>query len=396
MGIRRTIIVLCLLIGLAPSPAAAQADSTAPIRRITLFLPLHLDSIFNAQQEFRYKNYEFPRFVSSPLEFYEGFTDALDSLKQKPGNTELQIIDSRSTQQALNAQLNLPAVQKADLWLLFGNASETRILAEAAKKKQIPLINVNLPNDGGVQGNPFFFMWNSTLQTQCEGIYRHLQQYYALDRIVVVRKKGSLEDRILSYLDEAGKNTRGVALKYKVIEVADSFSVNQLRGKLDSTQQTLLLGASLDDRFARMLATAATDLKTEGFRVELMGMPTWENVREFSTTRYRNLEIIIPTPYYYARTDNWSQWLQTRFTESYYSRPSDFYFRGYELAWQAWLLLHKKTVDLAGQLPGKHKLIFSDADLQPVLNKQNYTLDYFENKKLYFLKRLDGVVRSVR
>lgn len=394
MGMMRLLIFIWLLIGLGQHPAQAQADS--PVRRIVLFLPLHLDSIFNAQQEFRYKNHEFPRFVSSPLEFYEGFIDALDSLKQKPGNTELHVIDSRSTQRSLSAQLNSPNVQEADLWLLFGNVTETRILAEAAKTKQIALINVNLPNDGGVQGNPFFFMWNSTLQTQIEGIYRHLQQYYALDRIVVVRKKGSLEDRILNHLEETGKNTRGVPLKYKVIEVVDSFSVNQLRGKLDSSQQTLLLGASLDEKFARLLASASADLKTEGFRVELMGMPTWENVREFATTRYRNLEIVIPTPYYYARIDNWSQWLQSRFAESYYSRPSDFYFRGYELAWLAHSLLQKKTTDLAGQLPGKHKMIFSDADLQPVLNRQNYMLDYFENKKLYFLKRLDGAVRSVR
>lgn len=392
----RTLFFICFWICLSQFPAQAQSDSSTHPKRLVLFLPLHLDSIFNAQQEFRYKNYEFPRFVSSPLEFYEGFTDALDSLRHEPGQTELQVIDSRSTQRSLIAQLESPAVQQADCWLLFGNAAETRILAEAAKKKQIALINVNLPNDGGVQANPFFFMWNSTLQTQCEGIYRHLQQYYSLDRIVVIRKKGSLEDRILNHLEETGKNTRGVPLKYKVIEVADSFSVNQLRSKLDSSQQTLLLGASLDERFARILATAATDLKTEGFRVELMGMPTWENVREFSTSRYRNLETVIPTPSYYSRTDSWSQNLQNRFTETYYSRPSDFYFRGYELAWLLHSILNKNPKDLAGQLPGKHKLIFSESDLQPVLNKQNYTLDYFENKKLYFLKRLDGTVRSVR
>ncbi len=392
----RFAIIILALIGFNLSPAKAQTDKPNAPRRIVVFLPLHLDSIFNAKQEFRYRNSEFPRFVSGPLEFYEGFLEALDSLKQKPGNTELLILDTRSAQQALKTQLEQPSVSQANLWLLFGNAAETRTLADAAKKNQIPLINVNLPNDGGVQGNPFFFMWNSTLQTQCEGIYRHLQQYYALDRIVVVRKKGALEDRILAALEETGKNTRSVPLKYKVIEVPDSFTVNQLRNKLDSSQQTLLLGASLDERFARLLATAATDLRTEGYHVELMGMPTWENVREFSTTRYRNLEIVIPTPFYYSRTDPWGQQLQNRFTETYYSRPSDLYYRGYELAWLIHSMIQKENADPAGQLPGKHKLLFTETDWQPVLNRQNYTLEYFENKKLYFLKRLDGTVRSIR
>ena len=57
-------------------------------------------------------------------------------------------------------------------------------------KRNIPVINVNLPNDGGVTGNPFFVILNSTLKTQCEGIYRHIQKYYALNPVVVFRKKG--------------------------------------------------------------------------------------------------------------------------------------------------------------------------------------------------------------
>lgn len=392
----RIVRIILVLIGMHLGPLQAQVSSNLPERHIVLFLPLHLDSLFDAQQEFRYKNYEFPRFVSSPLEFYEGFIHALDSLKQRPGNTSLEVIDSRSTQTSIYAKLEEPTVRNADLWLLFGNAAETRLIADAAKKNQVALINVNLPNDGSVQGNPFFFMWNSTLQTQCEGIYRHLQQYYALDRIVVLRKKGSMEDRILSFLEESGKHTRGVPLKYNVIEVADSFTVNQLRSKLDSSQQTLLLGASLDERFARLLATAATDLRTEGFRVELMGMPTWENVREFSTTRFRNLEIVIPTPFHYARSQTWIQRLQSQFTDKFYSRPSDFYLRGYELAWLTHSLLQQPNIDLPGQLPGKHQLLFTQTDWQPVLNRQNDMLEYFENKKMYFVKRLDGSIRSVR
>ena len=62
--------------------------------------------------------------------------------------------------------------------------------AEMGMRKNIPVINVTVPNDGGTTNNPFFVVLNPTLKTQCEGIYRYIQKYYAIKPIVVFRKKG--------------------------------------------------------------------------------------------------------------------------------------------------------------------------------------------------------------
>ena len=40
-------------------------------------------------------------------------------------------------------------------------------------------------------------------------------------------------------------------------------------------------------------------------------------------------------------------------------------------------------------------LFGGEFDIQPVINRATMTLDYFENKKLYFVKKLDGVVKAV-
>jgi len=40
--------------------------------------------------------------------------------------------------------------------------------------------------------------------------------------------------------------------------------------------------------------------------------------------------------------------------------------------------------------------VFTDFDIQPVYtNRQNMTLDYFENKKLYFIRKLNGVIAGI-
>jgi hypothetical protein len=126
-----------------------------------------------------------------------------------------------------------------------------------------------------------------------------------------------------------------------------------------------------------------------------MGMSTWDNIREFNTNRFRDLEIIIPTPFYYPRTDEWSNRLQVRFLENNYSKPSDTYLRGYEMAWMLHALLQKNK-DLAEVLPGPKKLLFGEINWQPVIDTATLHLNYFENKKIYFVKRMEGSVLSVR
>jgi hypothetical protein len=40
-------------------------------------------------------------------------------------------------------------------------------------------------------------------------------------------------------------------------------------------------------------------------------------------------------------------------------------------------------------------MLFGEFDIQPIISKTTNTLDYFENKKLYFVRKADGVVKTV-
>jgi hypothetical protein len=78
-----------------------------------------------------------------------------------------------------------------------------------------------------------------------------------------------------------------------------------------------------------------------------------------------------------------------------YARPSDMVSRGYEIAWHFAKLLLKYKNELASNITNKDFNVFHEFDIQPVLNKQTNTLDYFENKKLYFIKWQDGIIKAV-
>ena len=373
----------------------AAAQDSARTYRLAIFAPLYLDSAFDMNDEYRYGRNVFPKFINPGLEFYEGALLALDSLNKEGARLEVFVFDTRSASQTLSEQLDSPEMQRVELMIVHSNSPEARLFAEAGLRKNIPVINANLPNETGISENPFYVILNPTLRTQAEGIYKYIQKYHALNEIVVFRKKGPLEDRLKYFFDEYGSQTAGVPLRMKYVDLTDSFQLVHLRRHLDTTKQTLAVAGSLDDEFGKRLTLQLAALKKEGYPLAVMGMPTWDGIRDFNKPEYKGIEIIYSNPFYHSRVDKISQSITSYFNKTMYARPSDMVFRGYEVTWKYAKLLMQFGEDLASNLGNKEHRVFTDFDVQPVLNRQHRSLDYFENKKLYFLKYQDGVLKGV-
>lgn len=389
---KKKILVLLVLVA---TFNFSHAQDTVAKHKIAIFAPLYLDSAFDNNFEYRYSKNTFPKFINPGLEFYEGVQLALDSLNKENVQLEIFVYDTRSAKENIAEQLNKPEMNEMELIITHCSNTEVKIFADAGLQKNIPVINVNLPNDGGVTANPFFVILNPTLRTQCEGIYKQIQKYYSLIPVVVFRKKGQLEDRIKTYFDEYGKNTSAIPLKLKYVELTDSFTVNQLKPYLDTINQTLCVAGTLDENFGKRLTRQLAVLKKQNYSAIVMGMPTWDNIKDFDKAEYKGIDIIYSTPFYNTKMDKVSLNITGYFNKIMYSRPSDMVFRGYEVTWKYAKLLLQYGKDIASNLGNKQNKVFTDFDIQPAINKQNMNLDYFENKKLYFLKWQDGMLKSV-
>ena len=387
-------IVYCLL----PIALFAQTDSllpTQPVKhKIAIFAPLYLDSAFDISHEYRYARNVFPKFINPGLEFYEGAQLALDSMTKEGKELEVFIYDTKSAGETLDDQLNKPELDDVGLIIAHCSGNEVRTFAEAGLRRNIPVINTTIPNDGGASANPFFVVLNSTLKTQCEGIYRYAQKYYSINPIVVFRKKGVAEDQIRTYFDDFSKITMSVPLKLRYVDLSDSFTLNQLKTHLDTIRHTLCIAGSLDANFGKRLTAQLASLNKQ-YPSVVMGMPTWDVVIDFTKPEFKGLEIIYSTPFYNAKTDKVSVDISNHFNNYMYARPSDMVFRGYEVTWKFGKLLLQYGKDLSSNLGNKQNKVFTDFDIQPVLNRQSMSLEYFENKKLYFLKWQDGVIKSI-
>lgn len=374
--------------------SVVKAQSHAPKHKIAVFAPLYLDSAFDGNNEYRYAKNVFPKFINPGLEFYEGVQLALDSLSREGIPLEVFVYDTRSSRISLEDQLAKSELDSIEMIIAHCSSNEVGLFSQTALRRNIPVINTTIPNDGGTYTNPYFVVLNPTLKTQCEGIYKYVQKYYATNPIIVFKKKGANEDMVKAILEEYGKSTASVPLKIKYAELTDSFTVNQVKAQLDSNRRTICIAGTLDANFGRRLALQLASL-SKVYPSTVIGMPTWDGIKDFNKPEFKGIEIIYSNPFYNAKTDKTSLSIANYFNTNLYARPSDMVYRGYEVTWKFSKLLVQYGKDFSSNLGNKQYKVFTDFDIQPVLSKKNMNLDYFENKKLYFLKWQDGVIKSV-
>lgn len=376
------------------SPVFSQTGLSVKPHKVAVFVPLYLDSAFNSSSDYQYGK-TFPKFLSPGLEFYEGVQLAADSLNKTTAAFDISVYDTRSTATSVSNVISSADFEGVELIIGQVNKDELIQLADVAKKKNILFINSNLPNNYGVTDNASLVILNSTLRTHIMAIHKFLQKGYATSPLVVFTKKGDMEQRLIGYFTDIERNSASVFLKPKYVTLNTNFTAQQLLPYLDSNRVTMCIAGSLDEQFAKQLSMNLAVLN-KTYPVQIMGMPTWDGIKDFEKKDYKGLEIFYTTPFYNAKTDRASTSIINYFKSNLYSRPTDMVFRGYECFMRfAKMLLDNGTGTTTAAVGEKKYKVFSDFDIQPILNNQTFTLDYYENRKLYFVKLVDGSVRGV-
>lgn len=363
------------------------------IPKIAVFAPVYLDSAFNGEQ-YKLGNNYLPKQLLPGLDFYNGMIAAIDSLNAEKTQVEVLFYDTKSVTKPINTIISKNELQGVQLIIAaFNTRNEVKPLADYAKQLGIPIISATYPNDGGVAENPYFYMINSTLNTHVEAMHRFLQRFYPLHNTIYVTRKGSSEDLIKQTFTELNKNTPAAPLKIKMVELIDSFQTPDLLPLLDSTKENLIICGSLNESFGLKLVRTVSPYKQ--YKTSITGMPTWETLRELNKEDCRDVELIYSTPFNLPRSGKFYQYLNEQYKRRYNGRPSDMYFRGFENTYHFTKLLLYHGSQLKQNLSDKSFSFFHEYDFKPNMNQRSNTVDYFENKKVYFVRKLNGAIKSV-
>ena len=385
MNMKRILIITIGFIIILFTKGLAQQQ---PLKtyRVGIFSALYLDSVFtNDEYNFGKK---FPKFTQQGLDFVQGAEIALDSLPLPNGNIIANIFDSKS---GINNIPWLITNHKLDsLDLIIGSVKDADFLdlAKFAKQKNIPFISATYPNDGGVIDNPFLVIVNPTLRAHCETIYSYLLQNHGTDKIFLCRKRGSQEDKIADYFKMINGTDGKPLLNIQTINFEDDFS--KLVSSLDSNRKTVIIGGSLNESFANGLVNDAYLLK-DTYPLEVIGMPNWDGFSFLKKSSLKEFPVYYTTAFINNKANSYTKQITHVYSKKYKGVPSDMAYKGYESVYIFARLVTKYPDDFMSHLNEYSYKIFNDYNFKAVyVNKKGQIPDYFENKRLYFMKVYNG------
>jgi hypothetical protein len=361
--------------------------------RVGLFVPLFLDSAYTPSGEYRYGK-GFPKQSLPGLEFYQGAEFALENfMSNEKANVQLHVFDIRSKSLGLSRLVSMPIMDSIDLMIGHVAGNDYLLLAQVAGQKNIPFVSATYPNDGGVKANPNVIMLNAKLNSHLQSLYNHILVNRGTDNILWLRRNNAADDRPADIFRQLNASPEGGGvMKYKTISLPDEFTELDFSGQLDSTRQNLIIAGSLDEAFARKLASGCLKLN-KAYPVTIVGMPTWEGISELKKSEYKPLQVIYTTTFHKPALSAWSGRVGDAYKKKSFSNPSDMTFKGYQATYHFVSLLVRYDTALLNNLNEPSLKAQTDYDFRPVRwSKSGALPDYYENKRIYILKRQNGQV----
>jgi hypothetical protein len=71
-------------------------------------------------------------------------------------------------------------------------------------------------------------------------------------------------------------------------------------------------------------------------------------------------------------------------------------FKGFEITYRYIKTMYYHPNDFMDHINDTSFRVFADFNLEPIISKENEEqIDYWENRKLYFVKKTDGAIKGV-
>jgi hypothetical protein len=208
--------------------------------------------------------------------------------------------------------------------------------------------------------------------------------------VVLVNQTGTQEERVSGYFNQINNQQSKKLISLHQQKLDSNFYL--LKNALDSNKINVVVGGSLDEEFATKLAVTLNPWKDK-YRIQLFGMPNWESFKIFSNKNGGakiNIPVQYTTTYFNDRTDSISQLLQDYYLEKFKGIPTDMFFKGFEAMYVFSRLINQFPEGLSS-IPSSSSLrLFSAFNILPKYFPLQQQPGYYENKHLFFIKKLNG------
>lgn len=357
--------------------------------RVGLFTSLYLDSAFDQSGQYKLQN-SFPRMAISGLEFYEGAVMAIDSINHLGPKVTMEVFDIQSKSGAIAYLLQNKKIDSLDIIIAQASGSDYLELAQIAKDKNIPMVSATYPNDGGIRESPMVFIANPKINSHIQVIHNQLFKKWPDANVIWFKRSGAADDKIESQFREL--NAVSVYRnKFKTAVLNPDFKMEDLVPFLDTTKTNVLIAGSLDDKFSLQFARAISAYPKKGI-IQVIGMPGWDGMKEIQGKNYAGIPIYFTTSFNIPSGHPWAAQIDMKIKSITGVKPSISLIKGFELTYYFANIMYTYGQIKSEGLEAKPFKVLNDFDFRPVKwSPMSATPDYHENKRIYFIRRLNGV-----
>lgn len=272
---------------------------------IALTLPLMLDSP------------EQPRQAQLYTEFYKGFLVAVDSLRRCGTPINIQVYDTKGSDDTLRSILTNPVLESASVIIAPDSESQLDILGDYGRERGIDVLNLFVVKDNSYLTNPAMMQGNiphaQMYSKSISGIIDRLGEFTP----VIVKRAGAPDDKG-EYIAALKSSFEERGVPYRVL----TFEGNLKESDLDSLDMSVpyaFIPASGKQAELNRVLPALIGFKTRSLLpdpVRVYGYPEWmtfrgetlQNMHKVNTFVYTRFYIVPDDPAVKAVEDAYIRW----------------------------------------------------------------------------------------
>jgi hypothetical protein len=367
------------------------AQNKKDVFEVGLFSTLYLDQQFNSSNELINPRQIFKNSLHS-LEFYEGASLAIDSLNATGSQIKLTIFDTQSIDGNISRVFEKGTFDNLDLIISQLSGEAFFQLAIIAQELNIPIVNATYPNSKGIQSNPGLYIANPRINSHLELIHKKLTVNWKNANIIWFRRDNQADLQIENLFKSINKDIETKKINYRTVILQNELNETDLTKFYDNLKPNVFIMGSFDENFGLKFVNSLPNPQNKT-GLHIIGMPNWENLIPLHSTKFKNLQFYYTSAFYYPHAHQFVGQMDDLYTSLMGEKCPPMVLKGYEVTFYFCSILAEngKIKINYHQTPKAHK-VMTDFDFAPVfLNNKSNGPDFYENKKINFIRLQNGI-----
>jgi ABC-type branched-subunit amino acid transport system substrate-binding protein len=314
----------------APEPAPVVVlpcgQDTAAKRstyHVALMIPLYLNEIdqinmdtLPVDPEETYNSFRF-------IQFYEGFRIATDSLQKSGAAINVYVYDAVKDTNATRRLISNPELKKMDMIIGLMYNRNFQMVAEFARKNNIPVVNPISERDQIITGNPMVLKVRPALKSQVPELAEYLSKSFLNDNIIIIRD--------VHFKDTESPESLRNACTDKSMNVHLINGYGSAFEHFSKEKENVLVVFSDNKVFTLELFTKLNEFRND-YKLTIIGLPKWDEMEGLEPEYLVNLKTHMMAPSFIDYDDPEVKKFVVAYQARYKTDPDILAFHGFDIA----------------------------------------------------------------